>query len=179
MGDEVVGIGNTPKYKHDWHINNRERMLQKMKDRYDSMKDKPEFRKTERIRQKKYYCDNVKKESIRKRVARKNNLEHFTKQSHDSQQRLRLKALNIVGRGKLQCSNCGIIPSNIRLLEINHINGGGYKEVGTDNHKFYRLILSGKRPTDDLNILCKLCNQAHFIERNFGVKYNIEVNSNG
>lgn len=66
----------------------------------------------------------------------------------------------------LICERCGC--DLVELLEINHKNGGGLKEVGRKNQKFYTAILNGSRTTDDLNILCKMCNILHYIEMKYG-----------
>lgn len=66
----------------------------------------------------------------------------------------------------LQCSKCGC--ENIRILEINHKNGGGNKEFkqfyDNDVRKFWRAIISGQRKTDDLDLRCKVCNIVHYVE---------------
>lgn len=81
--------------------------------------------------------------------------------------KMRLEALQIVsGSVKPKCSNCGC--ALIELLEINHMYGGGNKERRQRNYKckpFYADIVNGKRRTDDLDVLCGVCNRAHYIER--------------
>lgn len=75
-----------------------------------------------------------------------------------SRARRRLRALTVVGRGVLRCSNC---PCNDpRLLEINHINGGGRAErrANPKDKNLYGRILRGERNLDDLNLLCIVCN---------------------
>ena len=56
----------------------------------------------------------------------------------------------------------------VSILEINHRDGGGYKEYGprkqNPSTKFYREVVKGSRKTDDLNILCRVCNALHFVE---------------
>lgn len=104
-------------------------------------------------------------------------------------QKRKLRALEIVGKGTVRCSNCGC--SDIRILEINHINGSGYKEFLNSKHykkgknvnsqigsrTTYTLlnIINGTRKTDDLNILCHVCNHAHFIKLKYGIDYNIKL----
>src|SRR3990167_5751796 len=74
----------------------------------------------------------------------------------------RLSALLIVGKGEMLCSNCKC--DDMLLLEINHENGGGAKEqrLGLRGWRFYNAIIKGKRTTNDLNILCKVCNAEHY-----------------
>lgn len=91
----------------------------------------------------------------------------------------KLKALNIVGKGNLICSNCGC--KDVRILEINHINGGGYKEYKNIRNKSSRTailtneIVMGRRTIDDLNILCHVCNHAYFVKLKYGIEYNIKL----
>lgn len=75
------------------------------------------------------------------------------------------KAMEMVGGVK--CKRCGC--DEIDYLEYNHTNGGGCKEwrsVGfmsmTDR------ILTGKRSTKGLEILCRVCNALEFLERKNG-----------
>ena len=116
----------------------------------------------------------IKKRSINWRVAStqliketqskyyKNNKEIFRK----SALKLRLKAFQLINN-KIECSRCGC--SDIRFLEINHKNGGGYKELRKNNKSnIAALILYKKRRCDDLEILCRPCNAIHALELRFG-----------
>lgn len=85
---------------------------------------------------------------------------------HRHFQDLRSRAVEIVGKGKLTCVDCDC--DDIRLLEINHKNGGGNKEYRSRGYsRFFNGIISGRRKTDDLNLLCKVCNARHAA----GLKY--------
>jgi hypothetical protein len=53
------------------------------------------------------------------------------------------------------------------MLEINHKNGGGAREVKQGN-RFNCDIISGRRSIDDLEILCKPCNAVHYLELKYG-----------
>ena len=73
----------------------------------------------------------------------------------------------------MKCAICGC--DDIRLLEINHIKGGGKKEqqiFKEDNHRssqnIIMLIHKGKRGTEDLNLLCRVCNSIDHLERVYG-----------
>lgn len=68
----------------------------------------------------------------------------------------------------LSCNKCGC--DKRELLEINHINGGGSKEMRKlgNNKVFYKSILDGTRSATDLEILCKPCNILHYLEMKFG-----------
>lgn len=83
-------------------------------------------------------------------------------------QRLRLKVFNKLGGAK--CVYCGC--DDIRILEVNHINGGGGKEqkklrASHNGKQLYEMIASGERATDDLNVTCRVCNMWHYV----GLKY--------
>lgn len=67
------------------------------------------------------------------------------------------------------CVRCGC--DDPRLLEINHINGGGnteLKESGKGSMSMYYAIAKGTRSTDDLELLCRPCNALHYLETKFG-----------
>lgn len=56
-----------------------------------------------------------------------------------------------------KCAKCR--TTDIRLLQVNHKNGNGTRELRRlGSHDFYRLILSGKRATNDLELRCANCN---------------------
>ena len=69
--------------------------------------------------------------------------------------KLRVSILTLLG-GK--CSKCGV--DNYRILQVNHLDGGGRQEISewTNRTAFYRAVLKKKRAVDDLNLLCCNCN---------------------
>ena len=69
----------------------------------------------------------------------------------------------------MECVRCGC--DDIRLLEINHKNGGGR----LDNRNIIQRIRTKERKTDDLELLCRPCNAIHFIEKKFGEKFPLKV----
>ena len=77
-----------------------------------------------------------------------------------------------IGKKKIECIECKC--NDKRLLEINHINGGGCKETknlgtyGSNAIKFLKEIISLRRSTKDLNILCRVCNAKHYLETKYG-----------
>src|SRR3990167_217710 len=77
--------------------------------------------------------------------------------------RLRLRVLLLVGKGQMQCTKCGCNKPG--LLEINHINGGGSKEyhAAGGSGGMYRAIANLERSTEDLELLCKVCNARHYL----------------
>lgn len=85
-----------------------------------------------------------------------------------SRERVRKVVLNIISGNNPRCANCGC--DDIRLLEINHKDGGGSKErlQGRNQEMFVRNIYKGIRKTNDLNLLCRVCNSLHYLELKFG-----------
>ena len=80
--------------------------------------------------------------------------------------RIRSQALQIVARSmRPQCVRCGC--DDMRLLEINHKNGGGTKENKGGMNRFLDIVAE-RRSVDDLEILCRPCNAIHFLELKFG-----------
>ena len=72
----------------------------------------------------------------------------------------RTEAIRMLG-GK--CVNCG--ETDRRVLQINHLNGGGRAETVGNSYKFINRILSGERKIDDLDIRCANCNILYEYER--------------
>lgn len=74
----------------------------------------------------------------------------------------KIKAMNLVGGAV--CRNCGC--DVLHALEFNHINGNGTQEYRDTNRKpIVDRVLTSKRATDDLEILCRVCNALDYIER--------------
>lgn len=56
-----------------------------------------------------------------------------------------------------KCARCG--NTDLRVLEVNHINGGGREELRHIHPvDFYQSIANNTRMTNDLNVLCGNCN---------------------
>jgi hypothetical protein len=76
--------------------------------------------------------------------------------------RVKSKALRIVGT---KCVYCG--EANPLILSINHKNGGGNSErkaLKLEGNDLYRMIVSGKRKTDDLETCCMNCQVAYEVK---------------
>lgn len=75
-----------------------------------------------------------------------------------------------------KCVSCGCdFP---RALEINHINPMTKKQERisgepVSGYSFYKRIVDGDRPIDDLEITCGVCNKKHYCERKFGLKWKV------
>lgn len=76
--------------------------------------------------------------------------------------RLRLKAMDTIGGP--ECANCGC--DKLEILEINHINGGGNKDLKnrTNQFQFYREIYKDLDAKSKYNVLCRPCNALHYVQ---------------
>ena len=73
--------------------------------------------------------------------------------------------------GGAKCVYCGC--DDIKVLEVNHINGGGVKELhSTPNFKLD--IVSGRRKIDDLEVTCRVCNAWHYIKEKVSGEWKIK-----
>ena len=157
-------------YSKQWRKNNPEKARAANEKRKEYIKKYNEEHKEERI---KYYKDNEEYFKEMRKIYRITHKE----QIEEGRKRDRIKLLNIVSNNNIVCVRCGC--NDIRLLEINHKNGGGCKELknGERVHQFYQSILKGERKTDDLELLCKVCNSWHALELKYGkLPYNISFN---
>jgi len=66
------------------------------------------------------------------------------------------------------CVKCGC--TDLRVLEVNHIDGGGKTEyLSKSNQAFYWKVFYGERTIDDLNVMCASCNALYEYERKAGL----------
>lgn len=100
---------------------------------------------------------------------------HRKQDSEEAKRRyktLKSKVFEILGGAV--CVNCGCNVESV--LEINHINGGGYKASKiTSPVQFRRNIINGKVNILEYNILCRLCNTLHDIENRFNVHKHVVI----
>lgn len=83
------------------------------------------------------------------------------KQKREKYWKIRHKVISLLGG---ECFNCK--EKDIRVLQINHKEGGGSREYWkTGNYKFYNSILKKKRNITDLDIRCANCNVLYEYER--------------
>lgn len=87
--------------------------------------------------------------------------------SHGYLARIRHQALNILG-GPV-CVECGCPVESI--LEINHVKGGGRKELlATGGYKkMIRRIIKGEFEPGEFNVTCRVCNAVHYVRDIKGV----------
>lgn len=94
-------------------------------------------------------------------------------------ERVRKVVFNIISNNNPICFSCGC--DDTRLLEVNHIKGGGNKELdcGKRHNVFMWDIYMGRRKPHDLNLLCRICNARHYLELKYGrLPFDIKYNAN-
>ncbi|MBA7562050.1 hypothetical protein ES708_03699 [subsurface metagenome] len=87
------------------------------------------------------------------------NPEYHRESVRKSHWKLRKEVMTLLG-GK--CVICGL--TDLRLLNLNHKNGGGTKDRGK-RIKVYREILSGVRGKNEYDVRCFNCNILYDYER--------------
>jgi len=117
---------------------------------------------------KEYAKDYIKKHPERLQKFKKLSKENKLKRKVNWNVEARKSAVMVIAKGYPKCVRCGC--EDTRLLEINHKYGGGNKELdnGRKSRKFYNDIIKFRRETDDLEILCKVCNARHCLELKYG-----------
>lgn len=87
------------------------------------------------------------------------NISQFKERARISLWNVKSRAFLILG-GKCAC--CG--NDDIRVLQVNHKNGGGTQEK-RHGAEMYKAIIDGIRLTDDLDLRCANCNLIYEYER--------------
>lgn len=86
----------------------------------------------------------------------------------------RLHVLQLIaGDGPIACVRCGC--DDVRLVEINHRDGGGGKDRRKGSESWLIDIIAGRRSTHDLEVLCRPCNSVHALELRFGQDLGLRV----
>lgn len=104
--------------------------------------------------------DNREYYSIKQKEWRNQNSEHYIEYANGYNYRryndVRDKALQAVGRGKIECVRCGF--SDIRAIQIDHIDGKGWEHRKTcsSRYQYYEEITAN---FELYQILCANCNQ--------------------
>lgn len=97
----------------------------------------------------------------------KENGKKYNEHRRDYWNRIRNAAVEKIGG--FRCANCGCEIK--KILEVNHIDGGGRQELRTKNRaQLYRDIVNGKVDISKYNMLCKVCNGLHYVEMILGIK---------
>ena len=120
-----------------------------------------EYREKHKEEKKQYDIEYAQKNATR--------IKEYQKEHHQN------KRLEVLARidPDMKCAMCGC--DDTRFLEINHIKGGGRKELErlkksdhNESQNFTFLIHKGKRGVEDLNLLCRICNSIDHLERVYG-----------
>ena len=117
-------------------------------------------------RRRNYYLKN--KDRIYKYFAK--NSTHYKNYRKQYVIKHRILALSMIQKD-VKCVRCGC--TDVRFLEINHKNGGGYREKY--NTRLAWSVVKGKRKTEDLEILCRPCNHIHYLEQKYGGQIPLKV----
>ena len=134
--------------------------------------------KSRTIYWKQYYSIHKKDEFSRKKIWRDNNKDHIRDYTKKNQKRISANALKwhrkqrkeIIELLGSKCTKCG--ESDWRCLQIDHINGGGHKEMKSfNNYGRYIKYISQKiqSGSKDYQLLCANCNQKKRYENGEGV----------
>jgi len=125
---------------------------------FDNKEKTKEYNKEYRIKH---------KESLKekKTIYNKNHKEKIKAYGETYKENIRIDILNIISNNNPVCVRCGC--DDVRLLEINHKNGGGGEERKKEMN-YYQNIHKGRRKTDDLELLCRVCNAWHYLELKYG-----------
>jgi hypothetical protein len=156
-------------YRQDETYKERQKKYRQT-DRYKEQKRKYDATDKAKERRKKYY--NSEKYKAYRKIYTKLPyvMELNNNRTKATRKKMRLEALYIVGNGKIECARCGC--NDIRAIEINHIGCNAYSETGKSN--IATNIVKGKRKIDDLNLLCRVCNAAYYIEKRYNIKYSVK-----
>jgi hypothetical protein len=114
------------------------------------------------------YKAHKKRCAINSKNLRRNNPEKARK----PYKRLRMRIFELLGA---KCVRCGF--NDVRALQIDHINGGGTKEIkkiGGVNSKYYKYIIKKiESGSKDYQILCANCNWIKRSENNENRKFSL------
>lgn len=146
--------GQSNEYFRDYYVKNRERILARNKAKYKENRGTPEKLEAHRKR--------GTEATRRWRERHPEKVKQVRKKQYDSRKHRAFKMVSTTG--SIECRACGC--DEISFLEINHVKGGGCKEHRESGRvATMERILKGDRKTDDLEILCRVCNALDFLER--------------
>jgi len=137
-------------YFSEYYQRNKERIAKRAHERYLKIR-----------------ADPIKREQFKKQcteASRRWRAKHPEKTKatrKQSQINRRIKAMELIGGAR--CLRCGC--TEIEFLEINHKNGGGCQEYRKVRKSLVDQILKGERTTEDLEVLCRVCNALDYLER--------------
>ncbi len=141
---------------HQYYMRNRERILANARN----------YGITHRKQIHEYYIQHRNQRVEAARNYRTKHPERLVECSVKHYRALKIKVLNMIGGA--ECVNCG--TKDIRILEVNHINGGGAKEASEYRKRgtnLYTELAYGRRTTAGLNVLCRVCNALDHVKRKY------------
>jgi hypothetical protein len=136
-------------YFKEYYLKNKERIQARNKAKYHADRSDPEKLKEHRKR--------ATEATRRWRARHPDKVKQKRKDAYNNRKQRAMDKL-----GGAICIRCGC--DELGFLEFNHKNGGGCKEWRTAKKSMADRILSGERSTEDIEILCRLCNAHHFLE---------------
>lgn len=147
-------------YQQNWYLLHQEELKARAKARYHANRDEINANNKRRSR-----LRGVKEYIAPEHGIPRNDHRYYPEVQATAALRRRIRALQKVsGKARPVCERCG--QSDWRVLEINHLNGGGGKELRRAGFVgMAELIINGHRPTDDLNVLCCSCNRLYEYDR--------------
>ena len=99
----------------------------------------------------------------RNKFYKESNPKKFKEQQTMYSKKWHREALEKISKDKGIEVKCKCGCSNVEFLEIDHINNdGSIEREKLSGQSFHLAIIKGKRKTDDLTILCKVCNFAKY-----------------
>ena len=105
------------------------------------------------------------KDTIKWNKWRSTHREEQNKYCRELAQKYKLEIFGLLGN---KCCKCGF--SDLRILQIDHVNGGGYKErkgLNYSSRNLYRFILTKiKQGSKDYQLMCPNCNWIKKVENN-------------
>lgn len=132
-------MSNSTQYNKEYYKKNKEKLLLKNNNWNNNNKDKV------LLNNKKWALNNPEK-------FKKSNIKKSYKYNHN----LRLLILGKLGN---KCLHCGF--KDYRALQIDHVNGGGKKEINSQSSRsaYYKLVLASVENNENkYQLLCANCN---------------------
>jgi len=118
------------------------------------------------------------------------NREYHLKQRQEYYDSMKLQFFNMLGGAK--CIYCGC--DRFEILEVNHVDGvrnwllanGVSDALNITRKSILRSygralmldVLKGRRSAEGLEVTCRVCNAAHYVLNEYGVKFNINYVDN-
>ena len=110
-------------------------------------------------RKKQYRIEYCQRPEVKARKAIYNNQPKYKAKRREHYQKMKREVFELLGGAR--CVNCGC--DFFDFLEVNHKNGCSKKEQ--KEGRFIQSIYLRKRKTDDLNVLCRICNALDYLSK--------------